>query len=243
VLSAEQIAWHRRQYTEPKRAIVMLREFVARTLAGSAPPSEALSAATAILDAAAGAGANMKHLADLFAGAHWTGVDLAEELVEIGRKHLDPTRFTMLQGDLLSLERDLGPRRFDVCFSIMTLSWIEDYEAAVQQMLAVTREWLFILNLFSETDVDAFVQVTGRRAGPHSGFKAHYNVYSLPRFREFCRTLGAREIVAEPFEIDIDLPRPDHRGMGSWTERTADGRRLQLSGPLLMPWWFVAVRI
>jgi methyltransferase family protein len=221
----------------------MLSEFVARTLSGSDPPSEAPAAAGAILDAGAGAGANMKHLSDLFTDAHWTGVDLAGELVEIGRKHLDPTRFTMRQGNLLKLEQDFGPRRFDVCFSIMTLSWIEDYEAAVQQMLAVTRGWLFILNLFSETDVDAFIQVTGRRAGPHDGFKANYNVYSLPRFREFCRTLGAREIVAEPFEIDIDLPRPDHGGMGSWTERTADGRRLQLSGPLLMPWWFVAVRI
>ena len=235
-LSEQQIAWHRRQYAEPKRAIVLLRDFVARILVGSDPPTE-------VLDAAAGAGANMMHLADLFADAHWTGVDLADELVDIGRERLDPLRFSMLQGNLLSLERDLGSKRFDVCFSIMTLSWIDDHERAVEQMLAVTREWLFVLNLFSDTDVDAFIQVAGRRASPHADFRAHYNVYSLPGFRELCRTFGAREIVAEPFEIDIDLPRPDHGGMGSWTQRTADGRRLQLSGPLLMPWWFVAVRV
>jgi hypothetical protein len=236
VLTPQQIAWHSQQYIEPKRSVVMLREFVTRTMAWSDPPTD-------VLDAATGAGANMMHLWDLFPDAHWTGVDLAEQLVETGRERLDSTRFSILVGDLFKLERHFGPRRFDVCFSIMTLSWLEDYERAVEQMLAVTKGWLFILNLFSDTDVDAFTEVVERMHGSRCGLKAHYNVYSLRRFRKFCRQLGVREIIAEPLEIDIDLPRPDHGGMGTWTERTADGRRLQISGPLLMPWWLVAVQV
>lgn len=236
MLTSSQTAWHLDQYARPKRSVVKLGEFVTRVLAGCDPPAEAL-------DAAAGAGANMLHLATLFPDANWTGIDLAEDLVKIGCEHLDAKRFNLIEGDLLSLEKDLGRKRFDICFSIMVLSWIDDYERALEQMLAVTKDWVFILNLFSDTDLDAFVRMVGRMPGPHNEWGAYYNIYSLPRFHEFCGRLGVREVIAEPFDIDIDLPRPDHKGMGTWTRRTSDGERLQISGPLLMPWWFVAVRI
>jgi ubiquinone/menaquinone biosynthesis C-methylase UbiE len=236
VVTPKRAAWHHEQFLHPKRSTVHLREFAARIVGRGDAPSE-------VLDAACGAGANMFHLSELWPTAHWTGVDLDAGLVEAGRERLDPERFSIVTGDLLSLEEAFGAKRFDVCFSIMALSWLDDYERAVGQMLMVTKSWLFILNLFSETDLDAFIHVVGRSPGHLEGHDEYYNVYSLPRFDEFCRGLGARETVAEQFEIDIDLPRPDHRGMGSFTERTFDGRRLQFSGPLLMPWWFVAVGI
>jgi ubiquinone/menaquinone biosynthesis C-methylase UbiE len=230
------LTWHTDQYAEPNRSTMHLREFVTRVLAGEDPPTE-------VLDAGCGAGAKMLHLADLFPSAHWTGVDLGEDALKIGRECLDPKRFRLLQSDLMSLEERLGSKRFDICFSIMVLSWIEDYERAVEQMLAVTRKWLFVLNLFAESELDAFIRMRGRLAGPHQGLSAFYNIYSLPRFRKYCMQLGATEVIAEPFNIDIDIPRPTHGGMGTWTERMADGRRLQLSGPLLMPWWHVAIRV
>jgi len=234
-MPSAQIAWHTGQYAEPKRSTLRLREFVTRVLADEDRPTE-------VLDAATGAGANMLQLADLFPAAHWTGIDLAEDLLEIGRERLDPKRFTMLKGDILSIEQDFGPDRFDVSFLISTLLALEDYERALEQLLATTRKCLFILSLFSDSALDAFVHMVGRLAGSHEGTQANYNIYSLPRFREFCRQLGAAEIVAEPFEIDIDIPRPTHGTMGTWTELMADGRRRQFSGPLAMSWWFVAIR-
>jgi ubiquinone/menaquinone biosynthesis C-methylase UbiE len=227
--------WHADQYAGPNRSTAHLREFVMRVLADEEHPTEAL-------EGGCGGGAKMLHLSDMFPDAHWTGVDRDDEFIRIGREHLDPRRFTMLHVDLDRLAETFGPRRFDISFSIMTLSWIADYESAIQQMLTVTRKWLFILNLFSESELDAFVQMRSRMSGPQEGLNSFYNIYSLPRFLTYCRQLGATQVVAEPFEIDIDIPRPDHRGMGTWTERTADGRRLQFSGPLAMPWWFVAVR-
>ncbi|HXN37057.1 MAG TPA: class I SAM-dependent methyltransferase [Solirubrobacteraceae bacterium] len=234
MLTAQQIEWHRDQFTAPKRSVVKLAEFVTRVMAGSEPPAE-------VLDAGTGAGANMLHLAGLFPDARWTGTDMERDLVDIGSAHLDPERFSVIEGDLANLEADHGAKAFDVCFSIQVLSVIEDYERALEQMIAVTRDWVFILSLFSDTELDAFIRVMGRMDGPSSGLEMRYNVYSLARFRELCMLRGARAVLAEPFEIDIDLPRPEHGGMGTWTRRTADGERLQISGPLLMPWWFVAV--
>jgi len=235
-LTAERIAWHRGQFQQPKRSTVKLREFVRSVMTDGDP-------ATEVLDVATGAGANMQHLAELFPEARWTGTDLEAELVEVGRQHLDPARFTLIEGDLFDLEQTLGRKRFDVCFSIQVLSVVEDYERPVEQMLAVTKRWLFIFSLFSDTDLDAFTRLVGRRPGPSSHLNVPYNVYSLPRFCEFARGRGARRVIAEPFAIDVDLPRPDHKGIGTWTRTTADGERLQFSGPLLMPWWFVAVEI
>jgi ubiquinone/menaquinone biosynthesis C-methylase UbiE len=227
--------WHTDQYTGPNRSTVHLRKFVERVLAGTELPSE-------VLEAGCGGGAKMLHLADLFPGAHWTGVDANEEALAIGRERLDPERFELVRGDLMELERDFGAKQFDVSFSLMTLLNLEDYERAIEQMLTVTRERVFILSLFTESEIDAFIRLRCRMAGPNEETAAFYNVYSLARFEQFCRGLGAREVFAEPFEIDLDIPRPTHGGMGTWTERMAGGRRLQFSGPLAMPWWFVAVR-
>jgi hypothetical protein len=234
-ITAERMAWHCAQFTEPRRSLVRLSEFVARVLAETTPPSE-------VLDIATGAGANMQHLAALFPAAKWTGLDMEADLLDAGRQRLDPSRFTLVEGDLFNLQEPFGQKRFDISFSIHALSVVDDYEQPVEQMLAVTKDWLFILSLFSDTDLDAFIQLVGRRPGYSDGLHVPYNVYSLPRFREFCERLGAREVIAEPFEIDIDLPRPQHKGIGTWTRRTADGHRLEFSGPLLLSWWMVAVR-
>ena len=237
VVSADSIAWHRTQFDAPKRSTIHLREFVARIWGADEMPGD-------VLDAACGAGANMLHLSELWPSANWTGIDLDEAALELARERLDAERFTLVAGNLNRLEAEFGPKRFDVCFSIMSLSWLDDYERAIEQMLAVTRKWLFVLNLFSRAELDAFTRVVGRMAGSAvEGYDAHYNVYSLPRFERYCRDLGARHVEAEPFEIDLDLPPTNGGGMGTFTERTADGRRLQFSGPVWMPWWFVAVEL
>ena len=50
--------------------------------------------------------------------------------------------------------------------------------------------------------------------------------------------LGFNNIKYKPFEIDIDLAKPVNR-MGTYTEKLENGHRIQISGPLLMPWYFV----
>lgn len=230
-------AWHTEQYQEPKRSTLAVRDFAVRVLGDRAPEHA--------LDAGCGAGANMAHLSEAFPGTRWLGIDIVDERIEAGRRLLaHDDRFTIECGDIFRLTETYGAKRFDATFSIMVLSWIEDYERALAQMLEVTRGWVIVLSLFAESELDAFIRVAGRHEGPHDGYEATYNVYSLARFEAFARAHGASEMVAEPFDIDIDLPRPeDTSGMGTWTERLESGRRLQFSGPLWMPWWLVGLRV
>ena len=57
--------------------------------------------------------------------------------------------------------------------------------------------------------------------------------------KDFLAERGYTVFRAEPFEIDIDIPKPEHLDMGTYTVKTEDGKRLQISGALLMPWYSV----
>ena len=45
------------------------------------------------------------------------------------------------------------------------------------------------------------------------------------------------------FEIELDLSGPVEGGLGTYTRKLEDGRRLQFSGALWLPWKFVAIRL
>lgn len=237
-VAAQDADYHTRQFSEPYRSTVRLAEFIRSVVA---------TPGGAALDVACGAGANIFHLSRALPGYTWTGVDAAGSVVfPIGRPLFaakGPTDVELVDGDFYDLEGLLKGRRFDLVLSIQTLLLLPGYEAALDQLLAVTRGWLFLTGLFSEFRVDARIEITdytwpeGCR-GPH-----RYNVYDLERVREFCEARGCREFVTRDFEIDIDLPEPKAGGMGTYTRTLADGRRLQFSGPLLQPWKFVGVRM
>jgi SAM-dependent methyltransferase len=237
---AQDADYHARQFGQPYRSTVRLAEFI-RSLVAE-PGGTAL-------DVACGAGANIFHLSRALPGYTWTGVDAAGDVVfPIGRRFFEERgsavdAVELVDGDFYDLERVLGGRRFDLVLSIQTLLTLPTYEEALEQLLAVTRGWLFVTGLFTDFRVDARVEVTDHTwpanvQGPH-----FYNVYSLERFRELCEAGGCREFVTRDFEIDIDLPEPEARGMGTYTRTLADGRRLQFSGPLLQPWKLVGVRV
>lgn len=235
--AAADVEYHTRQFQEPYRSTSHLVEFI-RSVAGDRG-GEAL-------DVACGAGANLFHLSQRIPGYTWTGVDAAgEDVFAIGRAQFEgkglPVR--LIDGDFYDLEGLFPRRRFDLVLSIQTLLTLPAYEAALEQLLAVTSGWLFVTGLFSDFRVDARVQVTDYSWPEDCRGPFHYNVYALDRFREYCEARGCKEFVTRDFEIDVDLPEPEARGMGTYTRKLADGGRLQFSGPLLQPWKFVGVRM
>jgi hypothetical protein len=54
----------------------------------------------------------------------------------------------------------------------------------------------------------------------------------------FLNNNGYTKFKSKKFEIDVDVP-PDGT-FRTYTERTFDGRRIQISGPVFMPWHFIA---
>lgn len=237
--------YHRRQFAEPYRSTLALRQFVRETLTDCDRPYQAL-------EVGCGAGANLYHLGQLLTRTRWVGVDIATHFFELGRELIaemggTPISIEFLSGDFYKLTEQFSPRSFDLVFSIQVLSWVPEYESLLPQLLAMARPGghVFVTSLFTDFLMDVDIQITQYPAAEFGSGKGPYpyNIYCFDRFRERCKELGAADVTAKDFEIDIDLPPPADRQLGTYTRRLEGGRRLQCSGPLLMPWKFVAVRM
>ncbi len=236
-MTVDKFAWASDQFEEPKRSTVHLTEFAARVVDRPADVHRAV-------DYGAGGGANMAYMARAFPSAKWVGIDIDDELLEMGRQRMDPEVFEFVQGDLLNAGPAVGDRTFDLGIMVMTISLFDGFEKVMTEMLSAVHGWFVLSGLFNPGDLDAFIRIKGLLEGSeHHGYDQPYNVYSLPRFERWCRDYGATEFVAEPFYIDVDLDPPTHAGMASWTKRLADGQRITFSGPLYLPWYFVAIKV
>ena len=241
-LDPRHLDYHVRQFDTPYRSTVSMLDLAA-TVAG--PGS------TTGLDVACGAGANLYHLGRAFPRIEWTGVDLAADLFRVGERLMAernvPRMPRFVAGDAYRLAEYLPPRSFDLVFCFQTFLSVPAYEPLLESLLAMVKPggWACISSLFTESLVDARIELRQYHDRTCTNFDgpAFYNVYCLDRFTAECRKHGAVEVRAAPFTIDQDLPQPSHGQMGTYTERLADGRRIQLSGPLLMPWQFVLVRL
>lgn len=236
--------YHTRQFETPYRSTEALKGFLNRHL----DPREGVQE---VLDVACGAGANMYHLSSIFPKAKWTGIDLAPAVLETGEEIMGGLGFhpRLVQGNLFELAGHLRVSRgeYDLVFLLQTLSWLPNYEEAIKQLLYVTRDrgTIIISSLFTDDLIDATTVVQQFSDDglftPLLGDGLNYNVYCYDRFVSVCRSLGARAVESEDFLIDADLPKPGTRQLGTFTRKLADGTRLQQTGPLFLPWKFIAI--
>jgi ubiquinone/menaquinone biosynthesis C-methylase UbiE len=239
-LDDHHLAYHERQFSTKYRSTAHLINFARPFMEGK----------RTILDVACGACATMFHLHQAI-GGEWTGIDCSQPALDLAKtllpKYGMKTLPRLICGDMYRMRELLPGETFDAVLSCQTLSWLPNYEKALSGLLEMCRPGgvVIITSLFSDTFVDAKIEITeypeGRFDSPR--LPAYYNVYGLERFRHFCLGEGAKEVIAQDFDIDVDLPKPEHRLMGTYTRRTEDGKRWQFSGPLLMPWTFVAVQM
>ena len=131
-----------------------------------------------------------------------------------------------------------------MALSRAVISWMPYYEDFVKALFAVTKKHIFISSLFYEGDVDFVTKVTMYKgeSGTNSVPAEEYrNVYSLPRFKRFIKELGAKNVEAFDFEIGIDLPKAPVDQMSTYTEKLISGKRLQISGAVLMNWKWIRI--
>lgn len=196
------------------------------------------------LDVGCGAGQNMLYLSEHVGRFHWTGIDIAGELLfPVGRPYFERRGIdaTFVTGDFYRLTDAFASGRFDLVVSLQTLSFVSDFRPLLRQMLSVATRWVAFSSLVTDFDVDAQITVTDYTRSPEAQGPFYYNVLSLAALKSYCAELGWHRVISRDFEIDIDLP-PSGKGLATYTRRLADGTRLQVSGPVLMPWKFVALR-
>lgn len=236
-IAQQDIDYHKRQFAAAYRSTSFFGDFV-RSLIGSAQGDA--------LDIACGAGANIYHLDQMIPGFHWSGVDIAGEILfPIG----DPffrskgLQVDLVAGDFYRLEDYFGGKKFDLVLAIHTFGSIESYDALLDELLRITRGWLFVSAMFTDFNVDVNIEVTDYTWPEDCPNPGNYNVYSLSRVRKICEAKGCKQFESRDFGIDIDLLPPESGGLGTYTRKLEDGKRLQFTGPIFLPWKFVGVRM
>jgi hypothetical protein len=127
--------------------------------------------------------------------------------------------------------------------SLQTLSWLPEMRKPMAQIFEVIKpRWIGISSLFYDGDISCKIEVF-----EHSkNRKAFYNVYSLNELNRFASEYGYEVASSEKFNIEIDIPKPKNTNfMTTYTEKIEgglDNQRLQISGPLLMNWYFVLIK-
>ncbi len=231
-------AYHERQFKAPYRSTVAFCDWL-----------EALGllhkeSRLRILDLGAGQGGPLYYMSSRYPHCTFVGVDLNPALVQKGNAFFGEHGITNCRlevGDIYNLPpKYIGA--FDGVISLQTLSWLPSFEEPLEAMCALEAPWMALSSLFYDGLVSCTIEVQEYTEQLEPQTRSFYNIYSPPLIERFLADHGYHDFRYAPFEIDIDLPRPQKKIMGTYTEKLANGRRLQISGPLLMPWYFISAR-
>jgi ubiquinone/menaquinone biosynthesis C-methylase UbiE len=197
-----------------------------------------------IMDIGTGKGANLYYMKQRFPDCKYLGLDINKDFVQQGNLFFNTEKVNncaLEYGDLYNLDLIKHANKFEGIISYQTLSWLPEYESALNEIIKLNPNWISLTSLFYDGLVDCKIEIQ-EFLNPHernSSKIAFYNIYSLPRIENFLFEKGYKIFKYCPFEINIDLPKPKHTHMQTYTKTLIDGKRLQISGPLLMNWYFI----
>ena len=198
-----------------------------------------------IPDACCGLGHILYLLNQISPQSEYLGIDFKDYLVEESKKlwkDYDNIKFMVL--DAFNLSKSFN-KEFDVCINWKTLSWLPYYEELMNEMVKATKKHIFVSSLFYEGNIDSEIKIREYDLkGDKNDFNAYYyNVYSYPKFERYCYSLGVRNVEPYDFQIGIDLPKPADNRMGTYTVKLEDGKKLQISGVVMMLWKIIRIDI
>lgn len=227
--------YHMKQWCHPKESTKAFSKYFRNDFLKS----------SSIIDIGAGAGAATFFLANQFPEVNFTGIDYSDELVTNAREALIESNLgnlTFESGDWFNLDKKYEGG-VDGVISLQTLSWLPEMETPMTQIFTVIRpKWIGLSSLFYEGDISCRIEVDEHTRER----KTFYNVYSIKKLNRLAKEHGYEVLMADRFDIGIDILKPVNVDlMGTYTEkvqRGEDHQRLQISGPLLMNWYFVSIR-
>jgi ubiquinone/menaquinone biosynthesis C-methylase UbiE len=195
-----------------------------------------------ILDACCGIGHLDYFFSSLSPGSTFFGIDQTSFLIDEAKKLCSDKKNVSFEVDDLYNMPEKYPKSFDVSINWKTISWLPYYDECIKSLFSVTKKHIFLSSLFYDGDIDFEIKVREyKKEKAKTGFNQFYNVYSYPRFEKFLYDLGAKSVKSYNFEIDIDIPKPPIDHMGTYTMTVDNGKRIQISGPILMLWKIVQI--
>jgi ubiquinone/menaquinone biosynthesis C-methylase UbiE len=201
-----------------------------------------------ILDIATGKGAMLYYMKQRFPCCRFLGTDINEDLVEQGNLFFAREQMAdccLQYSDLYNMDKPAFANKFDGVVMLQTLSWLPEANTALGEIASLNPKWMALSSLFYDglveckTEIQEYEMLNNVNGMVNHYKSSYYNTYSLLRISQVLKDKGYTVFKYCPFEMDIDLPKPEHTHMGTYTETLATGKRLQISGPVLMNWYFI----
>ena len=227
-------AYHLHQWDDQKWSTHLFADFVADLGSNSHE----------IVDLGCAAGAATFCLAQRCPAANFVGVDYSAELIGLANKLAEGKQTPNLSfttGDWFNLNCRGG---VDGVVSLQTLSWLPEFERPLQEICQkLNLMWVAVSSLFYGGDISCTIEVN-----EHSRErKSFYNVYLSPAVMWHAGEFGFQATRKIKFVTDIDVAKPENIDlMGTHTVLAKSGagamdERLQISGPLLLNWYFLLI--
>ena len=228
------IQYHLNQWDNPKESTKEFEKFISKYLVPG----------TTIIDIGCGAGAATAYLANKHPEINFIGIDYEKELVELAidyksKKNIKNLFFEC--GDIFNIN---SKKNIHGVISLQTISWIDNFEKPLEEIIEkLNPKWISMTGLFYEGDITCRIEV---EEFIKNSRKVFYNTYSIPSLNRYCKTLNYEISKYLPFEISIDLIKPNNNDiLGTYTEKIIvneiDFKRIQISGPLLMNWYTILI--
>lgn len=235
--NSELIKYHQKQFIEPYRSTVAFCEWLESL--GALNSNSKLK----IVDMACGQGANIFYMKKRYPLCCFTGIELNPELVAWGNKHFHDNNIQDCKlevGDLYNLNKNYVGK-YDALVCYQTLSYLPEYEISLTKILNLQSKWIGLTSLFFDGKVNCKIEIQDytKTLSDKPYKEIFYNIYSLYLVQKLFEKHGYKNFKYKWFEIDIDLPKPTTNRMGTYTEKLSNGKRIQISGPVLMNWYFI----
>lgn len=197
-----------------------------------------------ILDACCGIGHLPYFLSDINPEIEFLGIDQTEYLIDEAKKICNNKKNVQFEAvDVFDFVKN-KQKEFDICINWKTLSWISYYTDFMKALFKVTKKHIFLSALFYDGDIDFEIKVREfKKEAGKNGFNLYYNIYSYPQFEKFVKSLGAKNIESFDFEIEKDIPKSSLDVMGTYTEKLQGGKKLQISGAVIMSWKVIHIEL
>lgn len=227
------LEWYKRQFKEPYRITVAFLEFLKKNI---------IIENDRILDIGCGTGSALDYVAKAYPNASFVGLDINDKLFEMYEGNAE--NITFRKGDCFALE-DILVKQFDGVISLQTLSWLPEWKTPINEICKIKPKWVAISSLFYPGRINYSICLENyeRPTGMADFSQVYYNIYSVPLIKDVLSQYGYSRFVYEPFEIDIDIKKPDHYDLGYYTICDRDGKRMGFNTCLYQPEGFIFASI
>lgn len=190
-----------------------------------------------IADVACGSGTLSYHLNQKYADqdVHFTLIDYFDDVLDMAKKLNPNSNFSFENGNIYQLSQHADDS-FDYVFCWQTLSWVDEPEKALNELVRITRPGgkLYLSALFNlDFDVDIYAKVLNKSEKAVENIPVNYHTISVHTINNWIGK-SCKNIQFHRFEPNIDF-HYSGRGLGTFTVNSDKGR-LQISGGLLMNW-------